>query len=200
MHPSQPPAPPADTDWPESLIEVGHVLDAWGTLGWVKIAPDAADAAALLKAPRLWLLPPPGRPAQRRRLDVRLSRRHAQTVVALFDGVADRNGAEALKGWRVHARREDFPPPPQDSYYWVDLIGCRVVNREGVDLGVVEGLLDSGAQAILRLRVEDGGDKSGSDKNNDKPRERLIPFVDAFVGEVDVAARRIVADWLPEYD
>ena len=187
------PALPADllaaagTDWPDTLIEVGHVLDAWGTRGWVKLAPASAQAAALLACKRLWLCAPA--PAcTRLALDVRLARHHGSAVVTLLDGVATRDAAEALKGWRVHARREDFPPPSDGEYYWVDLIGCQVVDRDGAALGVVEGLLDSGAQAILQLHVEG------------RKQPRLIPFVDAYVVDVDLGARRIVADWRAEFD
>jgi 16S rRNA processing protein RimM len=173
---------------PAELIQLGYVLDAWGTRGWVKIVPASSDAGALLQAPRLWLQSPAGRPPQHLSLEVREARRHAQAVVALLEGVDTRDGAEALRGWSVHARREDFPPTKGEEYYWVDLIGCQVVNREGVALGSVEGLLDSGAQSILRVRDSAAG------------IERLIPFVDAYVLEVDLAARRIVADWQPDFD
>lgn len=192
QRPVQPPSTPGteSTDWPADLLEVGQVLDAWGTRGWVKIAPDAAEAGALLKAPRLWLTPPEARPGQRRDVAVRLARRHAQAVVALLEGVGDRTAAEALKGWRVHARRADFPPPAKDEYYWADLIGCHATNLQGQDLGEVVGLLDSGAQSVLRLRTPEGT----------APPERLIPFVDAYVHAVDIAQRSIVVDWLPDYD
>ncbi len=177
----------AGADWPDTLVDVGHVLDAWGTRGWIKLAPASAQAAALLACKRLWLsAPPPSR--TRLALDVRLARHHGSAVVALLDGVTTRDDAESLRGWRVHARREDFPPPAAGEYYWVDLIGCQVVDRDGAALGVVEGLLDSGAQAILQLRV-DG-----------RRQPRLIPFVDAYVIDVDLDARRIVADWQADFD
>lgn len=177
-------------DWPEAPIAVGRVLGAWGVRGWIKVAPDSDQPDALVRARRWWLESPPGRPAQRRVLDLRLARTHSQTVIALPEGLDGRDQAEALKGWTVLLRREDFPPAEEGSWYWVDLIGCRVVNREGLDLGAVTGLLDSGAQSILQVR-DDGVDPA---------RERLIPFVDAFVLDVDVAARRIGVDWQPDYD
>ncbi len=184
--------------WPEGLIEVGHVLDAWGTRGWIKVAPDATEPAALLKAPTWWLQPPPLRGSARRlELPRRLARRHGQSVVALLEGVAGRDQAEALRGWSIHLRREDFPPPAADEFYWVDLIGCEVSNREGVALGHVLGLLDSGAQSVLRLRRPPS---QASDPSPTQGGERLIPFVDAYIVSVDLQARRIVADWQPDYD
>ena len=180
--------------WPEGLIEVGHVLDAWGTRGWIKVAPDASEPGALLEAATWWLQGPMLRgSAQRLELPRRLARRHGQSVVALLEGVADRDRAEALKGWTILLRREDFPTPEGDEFYWVDLIGCEVSNRDGVALGRVIGLLDSGAQAVLRLRRPGPeGPAQGA--------ERLIPFVDAYIVSVELDARRIVADWQPDYD
>ena len=181
----------ADPDaWPADLIQIGYVLDAWGTQGWVKIAPQSSEPAALLKARQWWMQSPRGRPLQQAHVTVRLCRRHAQFVVALLDGTASRTQAEALKGWTIHARRVDFPPAREGEYYWVDLIGCTVHNREGLELGAVSGLLDSGAQSILQLQTTVDGHR----------RERLIPFVDVYIVEVDLDARRIVADWQPDYD
>lgn len=192
---------PADTaaplgavepDWPADLIPVGYVLDAWGIRGWVKVAPDAAEPAALLAAPIWWLQGPPVRGVPpRRRVARRLARRHGASVVALLDGVGGRDDAELLKGWTVHVRREDFPPAEGDEFYWVDLIGCDVVDRQQQPLGQVIGLLDSGTQSVLRVRRPDARD--------DTP-ERLIPFVDAYIVDVDMPGRRIVADWQSDYD
>lgn len=178
------------TDWPEQLLQVGYVQDAWGTQGWLKIVPESSDAAALLNASHWWMQSPPGRPLQRAKVAVLQARRHSQSVVALLGGTSTRTQAESLRGWSIHARREDFPPARKDEYYWVDLIGCQVFNREGLELGTVSGLLDSGAQAVLQLKFMSG----------EQARERLIPFVSAYIVKVDLGARRIVADWLPEYD
>lgn len=186
--------PPLETVWPDGLLQVGHVLGAWGTQGWIKVAPASSEAGVLLKARCWWMQAPPGRPAQRAEHAVRLARRHATSVVALLEGITTRTQAEALRGWTIHGRREDFPPPAAGEYYWVDLIGCTVVNREGLELGTVSGLLDSGAQSILQLKTSTAlGEET-------KPHERLIPFVDAYIVNVDTAARRIVVDWQPDYD
>ena len=68
-------------------------------------------------------------------------------------------------------------------------MGLHVSNREGVALGVVKDLLATGPQTTLVLAYEEGG----------KERERMIPFVDAYIDKVDVAAKTIIADWQPDY-
>ena len=85
-------------------------------------------------------------------------------------------------------RRSEFPKPAADEFYWADLIGLGVVNREGLTLGSVVGLIDTGPHSVLRIQpaAADG-------------EEVLIPFVSAYVDSVDLPARRIVVDWGLDY-
>ncbi len=107
-------------------------------------------------------------------------------IVAKLAGCEDRDAALAWRGAEVLIGRERFPATADDEYYWVDLVGCRVDDGEGHPLGEVLEVVDHGAHPLLRLAGRDG-------------REHLIPFVAAHVGEVDVAGRRIVADWSLDY-
>ncbi|SOY55923.1 ribosome maturation factor RimM [Cupriavidus taiwanensis] len=183
---------------PEDLVEVGYVGAAYGIRGWIKVQPHADDASALLHARRWWLLSPPqaglvaadAARAQPVCVKIAQSREHSGTVVAQAAGVADRNLAEALRGRRVWIRRADFPAPDEDEFYWVDLIGCNVSNEQGELLGEVSGLIDNGAHQILQVAFVQPDGKAG---------ERLIPFVDAFLREVDTAGKRIVVDWGLDY-
>ncbi|HVK31075.1 MAG TPA: ribosome maturation factor RimM, partial [Burkholderiaceae bacterium] len=106
-------------------------------------------------------------------------------VVASAQEVPDRGAAEALRGARVFVGRASFPTAAADEYYWVDLIGCEVVNRDGVPLGGVADLIDTGAHSVLRVVQADV--------------ERLIPFVAAYIDAVDLPARRITVDWGLDY-
>jgi len=101
--------------------------------------------------------------------------------------------------------RASFPAATEGEYYWVDLIGLSVVNREGVVLGEVVGLMETGAHDVLRIRppalTPEGAavaPAKGARKNAD-PGELLIPFVAAYVDGVDMAARRITVDWGLDY-
>ena len=115
-------------------------------------------------------------------------------VVATAQELPDRNAAEALKGVRVFVSRASFPTAKADEFYWVDLIGLDVVNRQGEALGTVTGLLDTGAHSVLRVRRPDAPAEASPEA-----AERLIPFVAAFVDAVDQAARRITVDWGLDY-
>jgi len=122
-------------------------------------------------------------------LRVREAREHSDSIVASSADIPDRNAAESLKGARVFVPRSSFPTPAEGEYYWIDLIGLQVRNREGVDLGVVRELMATGPQTVLVLQAQEG----------EKTVERMIPFVSAFVDQVDTAARCITVDWQPDY-
>ncbi len=179
---------------PDDLLEVGQVLGAWGVRGWIKLAPESGDAAALLRA-KTWWLQRSGLPGMPRAHAVRLARRQGAAVVALLDGLSDRDQAEALRGQRVLVRRADFPPAEEGSFYWVDLIGCTVFDPQGNALGIVVGLIDNAAHATLRVQPTAADAAGTADGKAAERAERLIPFVDAIVPTVDLAHRRIVTTW-----
>ena len=183
-----------EPDWPHDAIEVGRVLGAWGVRGELKVRALSSQPEALFSSKRWYADAPeapaarPGATAGRRLLRVVSAREHGDVVIARIQDLDDRDAAQALAGWRIHVARASFPTPSEDEYYWIDLIGCRVVNREGQDLGQVAGLVETGPHCVLRLESPDaeGG-------------ERMISFVFAYVDTVDTAARRIVVDWGVDY-
>ncbi len=177
---------------PADAIEVGRIADAWGIKGWFKVIPYSADPEALFSSKR-WFLQPTERGAKTFSgtvlLPIREAKQHSDSVVASAQGFDDRDAAESLRGARIFISRASFPSTGNDEYYWVDLIGLDVVNREGVALGAVKELLSTGPQTVLVLVYEAEG----------KSQERMIPFVSAFIDAVDLPARRITADWQPDY-
>ena len=136
-----------------------------------------------------WYLKNEGPKPGRLSLKVLSVREHGEGIVASADGVVDRNGAEALRGWELWVSRADFPRAGDGEYYWIDLIGLDVVNRERQALGRVIGLIDTGAHAVLRILPP------GIDEPAKPDQEKLIPFVDAFVDSVSLESRQICVDW-----
>lgn len=179
-------------DLPADAIEVGRIADAWGIKGWFKVLPYSADPEALFSS-RCWFLMPAEKGAKTfpgvAKLAITDAKIHSGTVVACAREVDDRNAAEALRGARIFVARSSFPTAAKDEYYWVDLIGLDVVNREGVVLGTVRELLSTGAQTVLVMDYEQDG----------KLHERMIPFVSVYVDDVDLTARRILVDWQPDF-
>ena len=177
---------------PADAIEVGRILDAWGIKGWFKVLPYSASPEALFSSKR-WFLLPSEKGAKTFtgtvQLSIKEAKEHSDSVVATAHDVPDRDTAEALRGARIFVARSSFPTPDKDEYYWIDLIGLEVVNREGVVLGTVQELMSTGPQTVLVIAYEHEG----------KPAERMIPFVSAYVDAVDLPTRRITVDWQPDY-
>jgi 16S rRNA processing protein RimM len=178
-------APSDDASATDRAVPLGRVVDAWGVRGWVKVEPYAGVEETALVGARRWQVvraASAAHPAIERSLDVERARRHGATVVAKPAGIDERDAALSLKGAEVGVRRADFPPLPDDEWYWLDLVGCEVSNPAGEPLGRVTAVDDHGAHAIL---ATDAG--------------LLIPFVDAYVVEVAPAQRRIVVDWQADW-
>lgn len=183
-----------DPAWPEDAIEVGRVVDAWGVKGWIKVQPFATDPQALFSS-RRWFVKPPEEAVLQRLgakassypalLKITQSKEHGGVVVAQVQEVEDRSAAEALRGARIFIGRSSFPTADPDEYYWVDLLGLTVVNREGELLGQVSGLIDTGPHSVLRVQP---AEPAGAE-------ERLIPFVAAYVDDVSLPDKRITVDW-----
>ena len=188
----------SDPTWPEDAVEVGRIVGAWGVKGGIKVLPYSSDPKALFSS-RRWFLKAPAalRPAPAPAatvpalLKITDAREHGDGVVATAQEVPDRTTAESLKGALVFVARSSFPTAASDEYYWVDLIGLSVVNREGQTLGTVTDLLDTGPHSVLRVAVPEPAPEGEA--------ERLIPFVAAYVDKVDLPERRITVDWGLDY-
>jgi 16S rRNA processing protein RimM len=176
------------------------VIGAFGIKGWIRIQPFSADPKALYSS-RRWFIQPPERPGAKvvaaalpRLLRITQAKVQGDEVVAAAQELPDRNAAEAMKGARIFIARSSFPTAGDGEYYWIDLIGLQVVNRDGALLGSVTDLLDTGVHSVLRVQRPDAAPDAPLDE-----RERLIPFVAAYVDDVNLAERRITVDWGLDY-
>ena len=193
-------SPFAIASLPSDAIELGRIQEAWGIKGWVRILPHSADTSALLESSAWFLQPPEARFARGFsaftgvvRVEVAEIKAHSDGIVARLAGIEDRTDAEALKGVRINLPRSAFPATPEGEFYWVDLIGLDVVNREGVHLGVVRDLMPTGPNSVLVMEYTETVD------GQEKIAERMVPFVAAYIDDVDLSARRITADWGLDY-
>ena len=184
----------APATWPDDALEVGRIGEAWGLKGGFRVLAYADPPEALLAASRWHLRPsddlrrPKAAAALPAMLEIANVRASGDGLVAASPAVPDRTAAEALRGARIFIARSQFPATATDEFYWADLIGLAVATRDGVALGHIVGLIDTGPQSVLRIQP------AASDAD-----EVLIPFVSAYVDSVDLAARRVVVDWGLDY-
>ena len=186
---------------PDDAVEVGRILDAWGVKGWLKILPHSTEPEALFASKSWFLQAPdakfrPGFSAFSGTVTIAVdeAKTHSDSVVAKIDGLDDRNDAESLRGCRIFLPRSAFPKASKDEYYWVDLIGLNVVNREGIALGCVRDLMATGPNSVLCVEYQ-----AAQEDGSTKAEERMIPFVSAYVDSVDTAGKLITVDWQLDY-
>lgn len=156
---------------------LGRVSGLFGVRGWVRIFSHTEPREAILDY-RRWYLQKGGDWQEKK---VAEGQRHGKSVIARLENVDDRDAAAVLIGSNIAVPRSDLPEPGDGTYYWADLVGLRVVNCDGAELGKVAYVMETGANDVLVT----GGD-----------RERLIPFVaDKVILGVDFDKGVINVDW-----
>ena len=166
----------------EEYIVIGRISGLYGVRGWVKVFSHTQPRDNIL-AYATWYLKRQGAWAVS---ELETGRVQGKGVVAKLKGCDDRDAAALLMGCDIAIRREQLPKAAPGEYYWAELTGLEVVNLEGVGLGVVDHLLETGANDVLVV-LKDG-------------EERLIPFVQGpFVKKVDLDEGLITVDWDPDF-
>ena len=155
-------------------ILLGHIAGAHGIRGEVLIktyteAPENVGAYGPLSDEN-----------GTRTFKLKSARATPKGVVARLQGVDDRNGAEVLKGIALYIERDRLPAAADGEFYHADLIGLAAVDGDGKPLGEIVAVQNYGAGDLLEIRLAGSG------------RTELVPFTDAAVPEVDIAARRAV--------
>ncbi|KXS39756.1 MAG: 16S rRNA processing protein RimM [Halomonadaceae bacterium T82-2] len=177
-------APEAAAD---DYVVLGKLTSPYGVKGWLKVYSYTDPMEGILDYPE-WILVQRGTQHVYR---VAGGRRHGKGLVADLEGVDTRERAEQLAGAEIRLAKQQLPTLDPGDYYWHQLEGLRVVTREGVDLGFVDYLFETGANDVLVVR----GDADSRDAE-----ERLLPFLpDEVILEVDLEAGRLTVDWDPEF-
>jgi len=161
----------------EQLVEVGKVSGVFGVKGWVKVHSYTSPRENILNYSP-WRL---SRGGEVKEIKVLEGRQQGKTLVARLDGINDREAAELLSGWRIDINSQQLPKTADDEYYWSELIGLNVKTTTGIELGIVDYLIETGANDVLVV----AGD-----------RERLIPFLQGqTIVSIDTDNQLITVDW-----
>ena len=173
---------------PSNLIGMGYVANSFGLQGWVKIKVDTECSDSLDSYKQIYLQLKDGTILSKKVEDsfARESIFHAK-----LNAINDRDAALALRGATVLVPRDEFPVLDSDEFYWVDLIGLKVVNLQGEELGMVKDLMQTGASDVLVVQA--AKDQAVS------AEQRLIPFISQFIIAVDMAKKQISVDWGLDY-
>lgn len=168
----------------DTRIVLGEVVGAHGLQGEVRVRVAGDTGENLLAARTLWLTPRDAGAPGRACTVLGRGAGRAGEVRLRFEGIRDRDAAEALKGARVSIEAAALPPLPEGEFYWHELVGCEVESCAGQALGRVQTIWETGAHDVLVI-VDDRGAR------------RLVPTAPELMQRVDLAARRIVVADLP---
>ena len=176
-----------------NMVVMGRIVAPYGVFGWLKIVPDTEAFDGLFDYDTWWL----GKGDDWREMVVETAKTHNDVLVVKLKGIDDRDAALACKGKQIAVPREQLPEAEEDEYYWSDLIGVRVKNKQGIDFGLIVDVFETGANDVIAVRADAVNQEASADKSvaKEKPQERLLPFIDAVVLEVDIAAKTMLVDW-----
>ena len=146
----------------KAYIEAGKIVNTHGVAGELKIEVWLDSPAFMKRFPRLFL--------GEREYTVLSARAQKSFLLCRLEGVDDLNAAMTLKGRVVSVAREDAKLPP-GGYFLQDLLGARIVDEEGREIGRLTEVLERPASNIYVVQGE---------------REHLIPAVPEFIRGVDV--------------
>lgn len=165
----------------QQAINVGKISGVFGVKGWVKVF-SFTDPRENILSYSPWLLK---KGDETKTVNVVDGQLQGKTIVAQMSGVNDRDQAAGLMGWDVFITQDQLPAAAKGEYYWSDLVGLNVETVDGVQLGVVDSLLETGANDVIIVQGE---------------RERAIPFLQGqTVIDVDLNAGKIIVNWDPEF-
>jgi 16S rRNA processing protein RimM len=165
-----------DPEW----VILGRVSGLFGVRGWVKVFSHTSPRTNILEHKSWYLLTAGGREKVR----LKAGRAHGKGIVALLEGFEDRDRAAELLGTDIAVPRDWLPQAEEGEYYWADLEGLRVRTLEGEELGRIDHLFETGSNDVMVVKGE---------------RERLIPFIDQVISEVDLDGGCITVEWDPDF-
>jgi len=169
------------TEGVEKRVVLGRVSGLFGVRGWIKVHSGTDPREGIIRYSP-WQLKAGGEWCS---VKLEAGRRQGNNVVVKLAGIDDRDAAAALLNAEIAVWRDQLPAASEGEIYWADLEGLAVRTEDGVELGHVDHLLETGANDVLVVRGE---------------RERLIPFLrEQVVRRVDFDERVVIVDWDPDF-
>ena len=159
---------------------MGRIIGQFGVRGWVKLFSYTSPRANILKYTTCYL----NRAGEWKATKILEGRPHGKRIIAKFEHFDDREQSGVLIGADIAVRRDQLPTPKAGTYLWADLENLWVQTLEGKNLGRVDYLLETGSNDVLVVAGE---------------RERLLPYTNSVIREIDLERNLIIVDWDPDF-
>jgi len=172
---------PEQAEKENTWLKLGNISGVFGVKGWLKVYANTDKKENILSY-QPWYIE---RNRVRKAVKLKAGKPHGKTIIVQLEGIDDRNEAELWVGSDIYMKPDQLPELGKDEYYWSELIGLKVVSIEGDDFGIIDHLLETGANDVIVVK----GD-----------RERLIPYVTGqVVKSVDLKEQQMVVDWSADF-
>lgn len=187
-----------DKESSENVI-VGRITGVYGIQGWLKIFSYTDPMEAIVDYNPWYIRTENRKNAPWTKVKLKAGKRHAKTVIAKLEGCNDCDTAMTYIGNEISIKLEQLEElKGNDEYYWRDLLGLRVINQQGIELGRVKSLMETGANDVLVVTSGNGAAEQvveAADAEK-KHKEHLIPWTmhNAIIA-VDIEQGVIEVDW-----
>jgi 16S rRNA processing protein RimM len=155
---------------------IGQINGLFGVQGWVKLFSYAHPRKNILsyqpwhiKVDGVWTT-----------LDIVKGREQGKTIVAQLKDVVDREDSRRYIGVELYIEKSQLPQLAQGEYYWDELTGLEVINNQGIILGTISYLVDTGANNVMVVNGK---------------KEHWVPYIEPFLISIDMDKRQILVDW-----
>ena len=162
-------------------IIVGKVNGFHGVQGFVKVFSETRPRGAITQYDELYLKRNRG---EWEKVEIERAREQSKNIVLKIKGFDDRDSVTPLLGAKLAILPEMLPELDEGEFYWAELIGLRVYNEEEQYIGVVDSLMETGANDVLVV------------SNPELPEPELIPYnTEYIIREVNLEEGILIADW-----
>ena len=155
---------------------VGKINGFFGLQGWVKVFSYTNPRTNILNYSP-WSIKVDG---NFQSIDIANGREQSKTIVAHIKGIDNREDSQKFIGQDIYINKEQLPELTQGEYYWHELIGFDVINKDEEQLGTVDYFVETGANDVLVVKGK---------------KEYWIPYIEPFLVSIDSKNNKILVDW-----
>ena len=161
-------------------FEIGQIVNTFGIKGMVKVKPFTENIEQFEELQKIYIKNKDGK----KEYKIQEVKYHKQMILIKFEGIENPEDADLLRGSYLLINRKDAKPLEEGTYYIVDLLGLEVYTDEGVLLGKVDDIFNTGSNDIYVVKDELG-------------KQVLLPGIDDVIKEVDLENKKIIVHIIP---
>ncbi len=159
-------------------VAVGRFGSPFGVRGWIKVISYTQPVEQIFNY-LPWYIFKGDRKQKITEINGQL---HGKNLIVQLEQSQDRENAKTFTNLEIYIDRGQLPSLSNEEYYWIDLVGLSVINKEAIDLGRITSLFATGSNDVMVVKADDG-------------KERYIPYLTDVILEVDLERKIIKVDW-----